>query len=210
AVSAAVRFSFRNAGQVCCSIERVYVANEVAEEFERLVLERAKTWRPAPGFEEGAQMGPMVSAEQRSKVEAQVNDAVERGARLVHGGRQVDRPGYFFEPTVVADVPDDASLVVDETFGPVVSIQRFDGSDERAIELANRGIYGLGANVYTGDVERGLRVARGIKSGQIGVNRYLAAAGPWVGARQSGFGFLGGIEGHRQFTVPKTISIQHG
>jgi succinate-semialdehyde dehydrogenase/glutarate-semialdehyde dehydrogenase len=155
-------------------------------------------------------MGPLVSAEQRAKVQAQVDDAVGRGARLVLGGRAVDGPGFFYEPTVIVDAPADSSLSTEETFGPVISIERFDGTEATAIELANRGHYGLGANVYTGDLDRGLRVARGIRSGQVGINRYLAAAGPWVGARQSGFGYLGGVEGHRQFTVPKTISIQHG
>ena len=210
AADTAVRYSFRNAGQVCCSIERVYVAESVASEFEELVLARARRWRA--GADDGGEdrMGPMVSDLQRSKVALQVEDAVERGGRLLLGGKAIEGGGYFFEPTVVADVTDDSSLVVDETFGPVVCLQRFDGSEEAAIELANRGIYGLGANVYTNNVDRGIRVARAIKSGQVGVNRYLSAAGPWVGARQSGFGFLGGIDGHRQFTVPKTISIQHG
>jgi acyl-CoA reductase-like NAD-dependent aldehyde dehydrogenase len=210
AAECAVRHSLRNAGQVCCSIERVYVAEEVADAFEAKVLELARGWRPGNGFDPETRLGPMVSGAQRDKVAAQVGDAVARGGRLLHGGAAVEGPGYFFESTVVADVPEDSTLATEETFGPVVSISRFDGSEQSAIELANRGIYGLGANVYTGDVERGVRVARGIRSGQVGVNRYLSAAGPWVGARQSGFGFLGGPDGHRQFTVPKTISIQQG
>jgi len=105
-------------------------------------------------------------------------------------------------------VPSTTALAREETFGPVVSLSRFDGSEDEAVRLANDTPYGLGANVWTGDPGRGMRVARRIRSGQVGINRYLGSApgAPWVGARQSGFGFLGGVEGHRQFTLPKSIS----
>ena len=208
AAECAVRHSLRNTGQVCCSVERVYVAEEVAERFEELVVDKAATWRHGSGFDESVQMGPMVSAEQRSKVEEQVRDAVEGGARLLLGGSMPDGPGYFYPATVLADVRQDQTISRQETFGPVVSLTRFSGDEDEAISLANDTPYGLGANVYTGDLERGKRIARRIRSGQIGVNRYLGSAPgtPWVGARQSGFGFLGGVEGHRQFTVPKSIS----
>jgi acyl-CoA reductase-like NAD-dependent aldehyde dehydrogenase len=109
---------------------------------------------------------------------------------------------------VLADVDHALEITREETFGPVVSLSRFSGDENEAVRLANDTPYGLGANVYTGDLERGKRIARRIRSGQVGVNRYLGGApgAPWVGARQSGFGFLGGVEGHRQFTVPKSIS----
>ncbi|HKX45725.1 MAG TPA: aldehyde dehydrogenase family protein, partial [Planctomycetota bacterium] len=118
-----------------------------------------------------------------------------------------DGPGSFYPATVLADVPPATRIAREETFGPVVALARFDGSEAEAIRLANDTPYGLGANVYTGDVERGVRVAAAIRSGQVGVNRYLTDGGPWVGQRQSGFGYLGGPDGHRQFTVPKTISV---
>ena len=208
AAECAVRHALRNTGQVCCSVERVYVAEAVAERFERLVAEKARAWTYGSGFEEGVQMGPLVSAEQRDKVERQVSGALKSGARLVLGGRVPAGAGFFYPATVLADVGHDFEITRRETFGPVVSLTRFSGDEEEAVRLANDTPYGLGANVYTGDLERGKRVARRIRSGQVGVNRYLGSApgSPWVGARQSGFGFLGGVEGHRQFTLPKSIS----
>jgi acyl-CoA reductase-like NAD-dependent aldehyde dehydrogenase len=153
-------------------------------------------------------MGPLVSAEQRAKVERQVQGAIAGGARLVTGGATPDGPGFFYPATVLADVDHALEITHEETFGPVVSLTRFSGDEDEAVRLANDTPYGLGANVYTGDIARGKRVAGRIRSGQVGVNRYLGGApgSPWVGARQSGFGFLGGVEGHRQFTVPKSIS----
>jgi succinate-semialdehyde dehydrogenase / glutarate-semialdehyde dehydrogenase len=153
-------------------------------------------------------MGPLVSAEQRAKVERQVAGALASGARLALGGRAPAGEGYFYPATVLADVGHDFEITRRETFGPVVSLTRFSGDEDEAVRLANDTHYGLGANVFTRDLERGKRVARRIRSGQVGVNRYLggASGAPWVGARQSGFGFIGGVEGHRQFTVPKSIS----
>ncbi|MEM7306201.1 MAG: aldehyde dehydrogenase family protein [Planctomycetota bacterium] len=208
AADCAVQHSLRNTGQVCCSVERVYVADDVAEEFERLVVAKASDWRHGNGMEAESRMGPMVSAEQRAKVVEQVDDAVRGGARLLLGGEQPDGAGYFYPATVLADVGEELRISRDETFGPVVSLTRFSGDEEEAVRLANDTPYGLGANVYTGDLERGQRVARRIRSGQVGINRYLggASGAPWVGARQSGFGFLGGVDGHKQFTLPKSIS----
>jgi acyl-CoA reductase-like NAD-dependent aldehyde dehydrogenase len=208
AADCAVRHSLRNTGQVCCSVERVYVADAIAERFEALVVAKARAWRHGSGFDAGVQMGPLVSAEQRTKVERQVQGAIAGGARLVTGGATPDGPGFFYPATVLADVDHALEITHEETFGPVVSLTRFSGDEDEAVRLANDTPYGLGANVYTGDLARGKRVARRIRSGQVGVNRYLGGApgSPWVGARQSGFGFLGGVEGHRQFTVPKSIS----
>jgi len=209
AARCAVTFSLRNTGQVCCSIERIFVEESAKEEFERLVVAEAAKWNCGNGFSDDAQMGPMVDGLQRDKVHAQVVDAIEKGARLLTGGALVDGPGSYYPATVLADVPDTAIMATEETFGPVVSLATFSGADDEAVRLANATCYGLGANVFTGDAARGERVARRIKSGQVGVNRYLAGSSraPWVGARQSGFGFLGGVEGYRQFTVPKSISI---
>lgn len=109
---------------------------------------------------------------------------------------------------MLADVDEDLTISREETFGPVITLARFSGEEDEAVQLANDTPYGLGANVFTGDLEKGTRVASRIRSGQVGVNRYLAGSprAPWVGARQSGFGYLGSVDGHRQFTVPKSIS----
>lgn len=211
AADCAVRHGLRNTGQVCCSVERIYVEDSIVEAFTERVLEKAKAWSHGDGMEEGVRMGPLVSEEQRRKVEAHVRDAESRGARVLLGGVLPDGDGWFYPSTVLEGIDHDWPIAREETFGPVVGITRFSGEESEAIRLANDTPYGLGANVYTGDLDRGLRVARGIRSGQVGVNRYLSSAPgtPWVGARQSGFGFLGGIEGHRQFTSPKSIARPH-
>ena len=209
AAETATRHSLRNTGQVCCAVERVYVDESVAEEFEQRVLEKAREWSYGDPTASDTKMGPMVSREQRAKVEALVEDAVEKGARLLLGGETPDGPGAYYPATVLAGITDEHAILSQETFGPVVSLSTFDGTEAEAVRLANDTPYGLGANVYSGDRERAVRVATQIRSGQVGVNRYLAGSSkaPWVGARQSGFGFLGGIEGARQFTVPKSISV---
>lgn len=209
AADCAVQHSLRNAGQVCCSIERVIVAEDVAEQFEALVLDKAKAWQHDPAAGDVRKMGPMVSERQREIVATQVEAARAAGARVLLGGNPDDAPGYFYPATVVADVAREMSLSADETFGPVVALSRFSGTEDDAVALANDTPYGLGANVYTADRERGLRVASRIRSGQVGVNRYLTnmPGSPWVGQKQSGFGYIGGIEGYRQFTSPKTISL---
>ncbi|MFT7486798.1 MAG: succinate-semialdehyde dehydrogenase/glutarate-semialdehyde dehydrogenase [Candidatus Paceibacteria bacterium] len=208
AADCAVRHSLRNSGQVCCSIERVYVADSIADEFEKRVVEKAKEWSCGDGFDDNNKMGPMVSATQRDKVAAQVETAVATGARVAFRGEAPQAEGFFYAPLVLVDVGADHAITHEETFGPVVSLTRFSGDEEEGVRLANDTPYGLGANVYTGDVERGVRMAKRIHAGQVGVNQYLGGAPglPWVGARQSGYGFLGGVEGHRQFTVPKSIA----
>ncbi len=212
AAECAVQYALRNTGQVCCSVERVYVAAAVAARFEELVLEKARRWRHGSGFDAGVRMGPLVSPEQRRKVALHVRGAVAGGARLLLGGELPEGRGWFYPATVLADVPQDLEIARQETFGPVVSLCSFDGAEDEAVRLANDTSYGLGANVYTADLERGRRVARRIRSGQVGINRYLGGVGgaPWVGARQSGFGFIGGVDGHRQFTLPKSISTPLG
>ena len=141
-------------------------------------------------------------------MERHVADARAKGARVLLGGEAPGGDGFFYPATVIADVGADHAVACEETFGPIVCLTSFGGDEEDAVRLANDTPYGLGASVFTSDLERGRRVANGIRAGQVGVNRYLAGAPgtPWVGARQSGFGFLGGVEGHRQFTTPKTIS----
>ncbi len=210
AAEVAVRHSLRNTGQVCCSVERVYVAEEVAGDFEQRVQALAAAWTAGSGFDDSAKMGPLVSADQRDKVAAQVDAARSQGARVLTGAVTPEGPGNFYPATVLADVTPEMSLARDETFGPVVTLMRFSGEEQEAVRLANDTPYGLGANVFTADTARGLRVAKQIRSGQVGVNRYMTSApdAPWVGHRHSGFGFVGGVAGYRQFSVPKTISVQ--
>ncbi len=209
AARCAVEHSLRNTGQVCCSVERVYVAEAIAEEFEAEVVRLAGEWTHGDGREDGVKMGPLVSEGQRAKVSAQVRAAVAEGAALRVGGVEPEGPGWFYPATVLTGVEQGHRITHEETFGPVVAVTRFDGSEDEGVRFANDTVYGLGANVWTGDPVRAARVAARLRAGQVGVNRYLggASGSPWVGARQSGFGHLGGPDGHRQFTVPKTISI---
>jgi len=208
AAKCAVTHSLRNTGQVCCSVERVLVADAVKAEFEAKVLELAKGWTHGNGFDEGVRMGPMVSVAQRAKCHAQVEDAVASGARLLMGGELPTGPGALYPATVVADVPHDCSMTVNETFGPVVALYSFDGTADEAVRLAHASEYGLAANIYSKDEAFAGALAKRLRFGQIGINRYISSApgSPWVGARQSGFGFLGGVEGHRQFSIPKSVT----
>ncbi|MDP6520590.1 MAG: aldehyde dehydrogenase family protein [Planctomycetota bacterium] len=212
AAEVAVQHSVRNTGQVCCGLERIFVEESVLGPFTELVLEQAAQWGHgdpmARGDAPAAPLGPMVSRAQRDKVAAQVDAAVADGARLLLGGTVPAGPGAFYPTTVLADVSPEMTVYREETFGPVVALISFDGSEAEAIRLANDTPFGLGANVFSGDLARARRVAAEMRAGQVGVNRYLGSAPgtPWVGARHSGFGFLGGVEGHRQFTWPKSIS----
>jgi len=208
AAKCAVTHSLRNTGQVCCSVERVFVAESVKAEFEAKVLGLAQGWTHGSGFEAGVRMGPFVSTVQREKCHAQVVDAVACGARLLLGGELPEGPGAFYPATVVADAPLDCRLTTEETFGPVVALYDFDGTADEAVRLAHLSEYGLAANIYTADEAFAGDLAKRLRFGQIGINRYISSApgSPWVGARKSGFGFLHGIEGDRQFTVPKSVT----
>ncbi len=202
----AVRESMRNSGQVCCAVERIYVEQPAAAHFLELVVARARALTVGPP-EDDVFMGPMASEEQRRKVLAQLDDARRKGARVLLGGMARPGPGWFLEPTVVADVTDDMDLARHETFGPVAAVRVVRDAEE-AVRLANDSIYGLGASVWCGDTARGRALGARLAAGQVGVNRGLGGAGdpPWCGVKQSGFGFLGSPDGYRQLTRPLTLS----
>ncbi|MBM4114124.1 MAG: aldehyde dehydrogenase, partial [Phycisphaerae bacterium] len=189
AANFAVRNSFRNAGQVCVSTERIYVDRAVAEDFKKLVVEKAKALVQGPGTKDGVNIGPMVSHEQKQKVEAAVRRAVEQGARVLLGGNP-SKDGNFYPPTVLDRLDHTKEIMREETFGPVACIMEFD-SENDAASLANDTPYGLGAAVFSKDVERARAFARRLHSGMIGINQGCGGAkgSPWVGAKQSGFGF---------------------
>jgi acyl-CoA reductase-like NAD-dependent aldehyde dehydrogenase len=206
----AVNGSLRNSGQVCVSVERIYVHEKIADKFTTLVAEGVRNFRYGSGYDENAQMGPMVSEEIRQNVVEQVNDAVKYGAKLITGGKSVkNSKGFYFEPTLITNLSHKHRIMRDETFGPVVCIQKVKSTDE-AVKLANDTPYGLGATVWTKNKKKGLETARKIESGMIGVNQGLASASgtPWVGIKQSGYGYIGSIDGIRQFTVPRKISYR--
>ena len=202
--------AYLNAGQVCTSAERFYVAREVYDEFVDIFVDHARSLRVGDPLDGETDVGPMVSAAQRSKVEAQVEAAVAAGASLVVGGdRAGTERGHYYSPAVVTGAPAETDLLREETFGPVAPIVPVDSLDE-AIALANGTRYGLGANVYTGDLETALRCVREIKSGTVWINDPLTDndAGPFGGMKQSGLGRELGQEGLEAFQETKHAHIE--
>lgn len=207
----AVAYSLMNTGQVCCSIERIYVAEDVYDKFLELSSNAAKKYKVGNGMDPENKIGPMVSVMQKNLVHEQVEDAIAKGAKILHKSEVPgsDSGGSFYPVTVVADVDHTMELFTKETFGPVVAVGKFDGTEEEAVRLANDTEYGLGGSVYTKDSEKGARIASLIDAGQVGINCYpimqMAIQCPWVGHKHSGFGYHSGVDGNRQFSVPKTI-----
>jgi acyl-CoA reductase-like NAD-dependent aldehyde dehydrogenase len=196
--------SFRNCGQVCVSTERIFVLDSVADAFEEALADLAAAMRTGSGME-GADVGPMVNAHQRDHVLEQIDRAVEAGATVLVGG-EGHRDNYV-TPTVLSGVTDEMEIGTVETFGPVACVTRV-GSVDEAVERANDTRFGLGAVVFGGNPEGTEAVARRLTAGMVGVNR--AAGGlpgtPWVGARESGFGFHKSRDGHRQFTQTRVLT----
>lgn len=205
-----VDFSLYNCGQVCCSVERVYIAESVKPQFEKLVKKAAEAYVAGEGNQPSSKIGPLVSAMQRDNVDNQVQSALKNGAtKLYQGQYPVGSKGYFYPATVLSDVGQSLEITRNETFGPVVAISSFDGTEKSAVALANDTEYGLAAYVYTRDLEKARRVGKGIKAGQIGINNWsmmkAPTACPWVGHKGSGHGFHSGTDGWRQFSVPKSL-----
>ena len=205
AASYAVGSGFENAGQMCVSVERIYCADEISDEFETKVAELVGKINIGQWDDPKATMGPMINQRQRDHVINQINEALRDGARAICGGS--GHPDRFVNPTVLVDVTDDMSIMQEETFGPVVAIARFNDV-EKAIFRANDNPYALGGAVFGADEDKAWQVARQLQAGMIGVNKstFGAAGTPWVGAKESGYGFHGSIEGHRQFTQRRIIS----
>jgi acyl-CoA reductase-like NAD-dependent aldehyde dehydrogenase len=202
--------AYLNAGQVCTSAERFYVAREVYDDFVAAFVEHAESLRVGDPLDPETDLGPMASAAQRAKVEAQVEGAVAAGAAVLTGGdRAGTERGHYFAPTVVTGAAADTELLREETFGPVAPIVPVASLDE-AIALANSTPFGLGANVYTRDLETALRCVREIRSGTVWVNDPLTDndAGPFGGMKQSGFGRELGQEGLEAFQETKHAHIE--
>ncbi len=206
-IQAAARFavasSFENAGQMCISTERIYVDQSIADVFEQYVVNTAKQYKVGPWNMEGVNYGPIINKVQHAKIIRHIKDAVEKNGRLLLGS--TDNPKQYITPTVLADMTPDMLIEQDETFGPVVCISSFTNIEE-AITRANDSPYGLGAVVFGGIDAR--KVADRLEAGMIGINQGVGGGVnvPWVGAKQSGFGFHGSPEGHRQFSQVRVIS----
>jgi acyl-CoA reductase-like NAD-dependent aldehyde dehydrogenase len=202
--------AYLNAGQVCTSAERFYVAREVYDDFVSAFVDHTNTLRVGDPLDDTTDVGPMVSAPQREKVEAQVEAAVAAGAELLVGGDRAGlQRGHYFAPAVVTGAASETALLSEETFGPVAPIVPVSSLDE-AIELANSTRFGLGANVYTRDLETAVRCLREIKAGTVWINDPLTDndAGPFGGMKQSGFGRELGQEGLEAFQDTKHVHIE--
>jgi aldehyde dehydrogenase (NAD+)/succinate-semialdehyde dehydrogenase/glutarate-semialdehyde dehydrogenase len=199
----AVAGSFENSGQMCTSIERIYVDEKIADKFEARVAEIAAMYRTGPWNEPNVNIGPIINAKQRSKIIAHIEDAIAKGARTLLGG--TEHPEHYVLPTVLAGITSEMKMEQEETFGPVVSISRYTNIDD-AIARANDSDYGLGAVVFGG--KGADDIAYQLEAGMVGVNQGQGGSGdaPWVGAKQSGFGYHGSIDGHRQFAQVKVVS----
>jgi succinate-semialdehyde dehydrogenase/glutarate-semialdehyde dehydrogenase len=208
AVDGAVIAKMRNVGEACTAANRFHVAEPVAAEFADRLAERLGAMKIGRGTEDGVEVGPLIDGKQRDKVAELVQDATERGAKTLTGGHAGDGPGYFYEATVLADVPDDARLLQEEIFGPVAPVKGFRDEDE-AIAAANDTEFGLVAYLYTRDLKRALRVAERLETGMVGLNQGIVSnpAAPFGGVKQSGFGREGGVEGIGEYLETKYVAI---
>ena len=208
AVAGAMVAKMRNMGEACTSANRFHIAGAVADEFASKLAEKMGALKLGRGVEEATDVGPLIDDNQRGKVSDLVKDAIGRGAKAVVGGQQRDGAGYFYEPTVLTDIPGDAKLLQEEIFGPVAPVKGFADEDE-AVAAANDTEYGLVAYVYTNDLKRALRVCERLETGMIGLNQGIVsnAQAPFGGVKQSGFGREGGYEGIEEYLETKYVAV---
>jgi succinate-semialdehyde dehydrogenase / glutarate-semialdehyde dehydrogenase len=208
AVQGALIAKMRNVGEACTAANRFHVSDRVAAEFAEKLAKKMGEMKVGRGTSDDVEVGPLIDDKQRSKVSELVQDAVSKGATALVGGQERDGRGYFFDPTVLTDVPDSANLLREEIFGPVAPVKGFDDEDE-AIAAANDTEYGLVAYVYTRDVKRALRVVERLETGMVGLNQGIVSnpAAPFGGIKQSGFGREGGPEGINEYLETKYVAI---
>jgi succinate-semialdehyde dehydrogenase / glutarate-semialdehyde dehydrogenase len=208
AVAGAMLAKMRNMGEACTSANRFHVAGAVADQFATKLAEQMGALKLGRGVDEGTDVGPLIDDTQRGKVAELVEDALGRGATAVVGGHKRDGAGYFYQPTVLTDIPDDAELLQEEIFGPVAPVKGFT-DEEEAIAAANNTEYGLVAYVFTRDLKRALRVCEKLETGMIGLNQGIVsnAQAPFGGVKQSGFGREGGYEGIEEYLETKYVAV---
>ncbi|WP_395694029.1 succinic semialdehyde dehydrogenase [Nocardioides sp.] len=213
AAEGAVRASFSNSGQLCVSMERIFVADQVYDRFVERFVARTEALTLGATLQWGNDMGPLISQQQLETVTAHVDDAVAKGARVLTGGRaRPDLAPYFYEPTILEGVSPDMTCFGHETFGPVVSLYRFHDEAD-AIARANDGQYGLNASIYSRDGERARAIAKLVKCGTVNINEAFAATfasldAPMGGMRESGMGRRQGGEGILRYTETQSVATQ--
>jgi succinate-semialdehyde dehydrogenase/glutarate-semialdehyde dehydrogenase len=214
AVSAASVGRFFNCGQACLATKRLFVFERVAEEVIDKLVGKAAKLRIGPGTADRVLMGPLHTERQRARIEEQVGDAVDRGAKVLHGaarprGEPYDR-GWFYEPTLLLEPPADSRVALEETFGPALPIWRVAGLDE-AIERANASPYGLGSAIWTRDLHRASVAAERLEAGYTWVNSVNKVYDelPFGGVKQSGFGKEHGVEALDYYQETKSLVVKH-
>jgi succinate-semialdehyde dehydrogenase/glutarate-semialdehyde dehydrogenase len=208
AVEGAMLAKMRNIGEACTAANRFLVHESVAEEFAQRFAKRMSALTLGKGTKKGVDVGPLIDGKARDGVAELVEDARSKGATVLVGGSPVAGRGYFFEPTVVADVPLGARMMSEEIFGPVAPISTF-ATEEQAVERANGTEYGLVAYLFTSDVGRVIRVSEALEFGMVGVNQGIVSnpAAPFGGVKASGFGREGGFEGIEEYLETVYVGI---
>src|SRR5712672_826229 len=208
AIDGAMIAKMRNMGEACTAANRFYVHEKVHDEFTKKLTAKMAALKVGNGLDDGVAVGPLVNADAKKKVIELVDDAVGKGAKVLTGGKSPNGKGFFYPATVLDNVPDGASLLSEEIFGPVAAIQTFRSEDE-AVKRANDTEYGLVAYLYTKDLSRGIRVSEKLDFGMIGLNRGLVSdpAAPFGGTKQSGLGREGAHEGLMEFLETQYVSM---
>ncbi|MYV51732.1 aldehyde dehydrogenase family protein, partial [Streptomyces sp. SID3212] len=188
--------AFRNCGQVCMAVKRVYAPARLYSDVVEALAQRAKSAVVGAGLDPGTQLGPVNNAPQLTRVERYTDQALADGARAVAGGHRLDRPGYFYAPTILADVPPASPVVTQEQFGPLLPVLPYESVDE-AVEAANSTAFGLGGSVWGTDLDRAEAVADRLECGTAWINHHaeLSLAQPFAGVKDSGVGVAGGLWG---------------
>jgi succinate-semialdehyde dehydrogenase/glutarate-semialdehyde dehydrogenase len=208
AVEGAMLAKLRNMGEACTAANRFIVHESVAAEFSKKVAEKMAALKVSRGTEEGANIGPLIDEKSRKGVHALVEDAVSKGATVLTGGAIPSGDGYFYPPTVLANVPANANILGEEIFGPVAPVITFKTEDE-AVKLANNTEYGLVAYAFTENLNRGLRLAEKLEVGMFGLNTGIVSnpAAPFGGVKSSGLGREGGFEGIEEYLETVYVGI---
>jgi succinate-semialdehyde dehydrogenase/glutarate-semialdehyde dehydrogenase len=208
AVDGAMLAKMRNIGEACTAANRFYAHPGVADEFSQRLAERMGALTIGRGLDDGVEVGPLIDAAGRDKVSALVADAVDKGARVLVGAEAIEGAGYYYRPTVLADVPRDARMQREEIFGPVAPVTAVT-TEEEAVAAANDTPYGLVAYVYTRDLARAIRVCERLQAGMIGLNQGIVSnpAAPFGGIKHSGLGREGGRVGIEEFLETKYIAV---
>jgi aldehyde dehydrogenase (NAD+) len=202
--------SFTNAGQICIASKRTYIHEDIYDELSAAITEYAKTVKVGDGAEQGTTVGPIQNKKQYDRVVELVQDAKDKGYKFLIGGdHDSDIPGYYMPVTILDNPPEDARIVAEEQFGPVMPLMKFSTTEE-AISRANASEYGLAGSVWTADPEEGVRVAEQMETGTVWVNEFLHLSPmvPFGGHKQSGFGAEYGKEGLLEFTYPQVITVR--